>query len=345
MKLNENHPLYHRAIERILHSDFLNFEAFREKTFFISGATGLIGKFFIDVLLSGNLDVKIFALTRDAERARKRFPVFGGNANLIFIERDARDPIPENVRADFIVCGASNTHPVAYANDPMGTIETNIAGAKNAIELSKRNPRSRTLFISSVEIYGNNTAGLESFAETDCGYIDCNTTRACYNEAKRLAECMMQIAHVRSGVDFVSARLSRVFGATMLPDDSKAHAQFLKNALAGEDIVLKSAGTQKFSYISVADAVSALFLLIQKGVSGNAYNVGGDKIRLRDFAEACAECAGTRLVFGEAGTAEKSGFSAAQNALLNDEKIRALGWIPQWTFRQSVAETLEILKS
>lgn len=338
------HPLYKRSIEKMLSVKFLDFEKFRDKRFFITGATGLIGTVLIDALLSANVGIKILALTRNEKRARERFSQHCGNANLKFIEQDVREEFKINFPVDFIVCGASNSHPVAYGSDPAGTIEINVVGAINAIKLAKKNPASRTIFLSTVEIYGENNTGKEAIAETDCGFIDCNTMRACYPESKRLAECLFQIEKQTHSVDFVTARFCRLFGPTMTNEDSKASAQFMRNALDGHDIVLKSAGTQKYSYGYTSDAITALLLLLQKGESGNAYNVAPEAIQLKDFAGLCARFAGTQLSFDIPGEVEQRGASVVQNAILDDRKLRFLGWFPQWTLEDAIGETIEILK-
>ncbi|MGN0835458.1 MAG: NAD-dependent epimerase/dehydratase family protein [Candidatus Spyradosoma sp.] len=343
------HPLYLKSVERVARSEFLDFSAFRGKTFFVTGATGLIGKTFVDVLRFLNaregFGAKIFALTRDAAAARERFADFGADSGeIVFVEQDARERVPEEISADYWICGASNTHPVAYGSDPLGTIEINIEGVKNLIAAARRSLRSRSVFLSSCEIYGENREGKNAFSEKDCGYIDCNTMRACYTEAKRLCECFFQIARAKAGLDFVTVRPSRIFGPTLLSSDSKASSQFLRNALAGENIVLKSAGTQLFSYTYTPDCVAGIFAALSKGESGEAYNVASEPMRLRDFAETCAGFAGTRVVFELPEGVEKAGYSVVQNSIFGTEKLRALGWREQWTLREAIAETLAILR-
>jgi len=337
-----SHPLYKKSVEKILTAKFIDFEKFRGKKFFITGATGLLGTVLINALLHADVGVEILALTRNSYRARERFPAWENCPALRFLEQDARAEIPAGTEANFIVCGASNSHPVAYGNDPAGTALTNVFGALNAIDLAKRNPASRTIFISSCEIYGENTLGKTAFSEHDCGFTDCNTVRACYTESKRLAECLFQIAKEKSGVNFVTARLCRIFGPTMTSEDSKASQQFLRNAIAREKIVLKSAGTQLFSFGYAPDAISALLTILQKGKNGNAYNVAPEAITLRDFAKICGDCAGTKTEFAEANNTEKLGFSVVKNSILDDSAVRALGWFPQWTLREAIAETIEI---
>ena len=118
----------------------------------------------------------------------------------------------------------------------------------------------RCVFASSNEIYGENRGDIEKFPESYCGYINCNTLRAGYPESKRCGEALCQAYIQQKGLDIVIPRLTRSYGPTLLKSDTKALSQFLRKALLGEDIVLKSAGTQYYSYLYVADSVSGLLL-------------------------------------------------------------------------------------
>lgn len=68
-------------------------------------------------------------------------------------------------------------------------------------------------------------------------------------------------------------RLCRVYGPSMLGDDSKALAQFIRKAVNKENIVLKSKGEQYYSYIHVLDAVNAIMCIMSNGKAGEAYNI------------------------------------------------------------------------
>lgn len=93
--------------------------------------------------------------------------------------------------------------------------------------------------------------------------------------------------------------LARVYGPTLLPDDSKALSQFMHHSLTGEDVVLKSEGTQRFSYLHVADAVSGLLYVLLFGADGEAYNLAdeGSDIALKDLAAIVAEVGRVKVVF------------------------------------------------
>ena len=131
---------------------------------------------------------------------------------------------------------------------------------------------------NEVYIYGENKGDTDKFDESYLGYINCNTSRAGYPESKRLCEALCQSYISQYDMDIVIGRLSRVYGPTMADDDSKALAQFMRNALNNEDIVLKSEGNQLYSYLYVSDVVSAMLFLINYGKSGEAYNISDKKL-------------------------------------------------------------------
>jgi nucleoside-diphosphate-sugar epimerase len=123
-------------------------------------------------------------------------------------------------------------------------------------------------------------------------------------------------------------------------------SQFLQKALAGENIVLKSEGTQFFSYNYVADAVSAIFYCIMYGRSGEAYNVADDAsdIHLRDLAGMIAEYAGKKVIFELPDAVERAGFSKATVAVMDSTKLKNLGWKADYSIEQGIAHTIEILR-
>lgn len=133
----------------------------------------------------------------------------------------------------------------------------------------------------------------------------------------------------------------------MLESDSKASSQFIKKAITGEDIVLKSEGNQYFSYTYVADAVAGLLTVLLNGESGAAYNVSSEKtnVHLKDFAQLCAECNGKNVVFDLPSESERKGFSIATQAILDNNKIKSIGFEPKYSMRDAVSRTVDILKA
>ena len=176
----------------------LPWEMLKNKSLMLSGATGLIGSFLVDVILEKNikddLNCKVYALGRDEAKARMRFSKYAKDSNFKFIPYDVKLPfVNENLKTvDYILHLASNTHPMQYSTDPIGTITTNIVGLQNMLDFAVDHNSTRFVFASSNEIYGENRGDVELFEENYCGYIDSNTMRAGYPESKRLCESLCQ---------------------------------------------------------------------------------------------------------------------------------------------------------
>ena len=331
----------------------LPWEKLQNSSVLITGASGLIGSFLVDVIMQLNykekLNCTIYAVGRDEGKAKKKFSHYWETKLFKFVQQDINTNIQVEGFEDlgYIVHLASNTHPIAYSTDPIGTIVTNIIGTKNLLDLAERQKINRFVFASSNEIYGENKGDVELFSENYCGYINSNTLRAGYPESKRCGEALCQAYRKQKGIDVVIPRLTRSYGPTMLMSDSKAISQFIKKGLENEDIVLKSEGNQFYSYTYVSDAVAGLLTVMLEGESGEAYNIADIKsdITLRELAETIAEQAHTKVVFEIPDEIEKVGYSTATKARLDGTKIQQLGWSAQYDIETGIKRTMKILKA
>ncbi len=322
----------------------------QKKTILISGASGLIASCFIDVLMRKNqngLNCKVYALGRNVEKAKTRFSPYWESNLFEFINHDINTPLEIDADTmDYVIHMASNTHPVAYATDPIGTVTTNIIGTYNMLDFAVEHNTVRFAFTSSNEIYGENRGDAEFFDEHYCGYIDSNTMRAGYPESKRCGEALCQAYKKQKNLDIVIPRFTRSYGASMLMTDTKAISQFIRKGIAGEDIVLKSAGTQYYSYTYVADAVAGLLTVLLKGENGEAYNIADEPgdIMLKDLAAAIAEVSRTKVVFELPDDVEKAGYSTATKARLDGSKLKQLGWSMKYDVKSGIQRTVQILR-
>lgn len=328
----------------------LPWERLKGKQLLISGATGMIGTFLLDVLAYQNnsmhLNCGILALTRNRERAAKRASSAWSSC-VQFVECDVNQELPAaDCPADYVIHAASNTHPVAYATDPIGTITTNIIGTRNMLEAASVSQAVRTVFVSSVEVYGENRGDCERFEEHYCGFLDCNTLRAGYPEGKRAGEALCQAYICQRGLDIVIPRLPRIYGPTMLETDTKAISQFIQKGIRGEDIVLKSKGNQLYSYSYVADAVSGILYCLFYGKNGEAYNIAdpGSDLSLKQLAETIAAYFGKRVVFELPDALEQAGYSKATKAVMDSRKLNKLGWSMRFKIADALPRCLSIMQ-
>ena len=319
------------------------------RTFLITGATGLVGTYLIKVLLcrnkQKNANINIIAVGRNKEKFIERFGHLN-DKNIVFLQHDIQKTLSLR-KIDYIISAASNTHPRAYATEPIATEMTNILGCYNLLNLASQNKNCRFILLSSCDIYGAKyDTSKEFLTETDYGYLDCNTLRAGYIEGKRASEALCNAFKEEKDVDFVIARLCRTFGSTMQHSSSLAISQFILNAVKSEDIVLKSKGNQVFSFLYVFDCITALLSIMTKGKSGEAYNISDNNsvISLAELAKICAKIGGTNVKFENQDDLEKKGASTFQDVRLDCTKLKSLGWKAYFSLEEGLERTIFYLK-
>lgn len=324
-------------------------EYFTNKSFCISGAAGLIASYLIDILMAANEQLKaninVIAIDKNGKLMDERFPDEIPGLKKFVMDINI-DPLPDE-DTDYAIHAASNTSPLDYANKPVNTIHTNVIGTDRMIQYSLQHSK-RFLFCSSVEMYGRNNGDTDMFHENYSGYVNANTIRAGYPTAKRLSEALCNAYLFENpNWEFVTARIGRIYGPTIIAGDSKAPTQFIMNAVKGEDIVMKSSGTQQYSYGYVGDCAIAILYILAFGENGNAYNIAdpNSSSRLMDFAMAAAEAGGVKLVQGQFSEAEKRGYSTIDKATMNMNKLLNLGWTPKYDIREGVKRTVFYLKN
>lgn len=340
--MNKENALYQQDLRNIV--SMPGIETLHGKTILITGATGMVGTHLIDALMLLG-DVKVYAVGRDKNRAMDRLGSYYDSPLFTFVEQDVCNKFPSDIKPDVIIPLASNTHPLAYSQYPVETMLINIKGAEHALNLAVETGAT-VLYPSTVEVYGN-AIGEDTFSEDYTGKLNLSTSRSCYTESKRSAEAMCQSFIAEKGAKVKIVRLSRLFGPTMLMTDSKASSQFIKKALAHEDIILKSEGNQLFSYTYITDAVRAMLHVLIYGEVGTAYNISCEScdVRLKEFAGLCAQYNGKDVIFELPSETERKGFSVAQKAVLDNSRLRSIGWTPLYNMKEALWRTLDIIAS
>ncbi len=313
----------------------------------VTGATGLIGSSVVEQLLA-NGGLEVFAAGRNVTHARERFATLWDNSLFHFIKYDVREPLEGDINFDYIIHCAGGACPGAFASDPVGVMMANIEGVKLLMDYGRSHAMRRFVYISSGEVYGERTdkSAETIWRENESGFVDPMSPRSCYPSAKRAAETLCASYAAQYGIDVVVARPCHTYGPHFSPRDNRAFAQFIAKAARGEDIVLKSRGEQYRSWLYVEDCASAIITIMERGVSGEAYNVADETqcVTIRDFAQTVADESGVSLTFDLPSDDEKRGFSVISRAVFDTTKLRSLGWTPTHTLQEGLHATMAALK-
>ena len=335
MKLNQYYEQHISDFLENVEMDFLY-----GKTVLISGVTGMIGSAIADALCMAGKNIRVLGMGRSKERAANRFayPWFTAE-NFRFIEHDVINKCFVDESIDFVIHAASHAYPAVFAKYPVETMTANFLGTLNLLELAKDN-QARFLFVSSGEIYGEIDKDIKE--EQDYGFIDSMQPRSCYPNSKRAAETLCSAYTNEYGVETVVVRLSHVYGPTMTDSDNRVSSDFIRKAKLGQDLILHSTGTTVRSYTYVLDAVSGIFCALEKGKSGEAYNIADEDkvVSIRQLAEITAKAGSVSFNIDVQDIFDK-GVSSISKQVMSGKKLCKLGWNCKVDFISGVNMTLK----
>lgn len=334
---------------RVSAESIVGLEELQGKAVLVTGASGTIGSFLVDVLLYCNrenhMHIRIYAAGRNVERLASRFDGMRTD-ELQFVSYDAGEPLSFEIQMDYIIHAAGKAFPAAFNRDPVGTITENVGGTFRLLEYGRSHGAKRLLYVSSGEVYGQGDLSLDSFDESYCGYLDTTAPRSCYPQSKRLVETLCASYTKQYGFETVIVRPCHTYGPWMTDQDNRANVQFVRNVLRGEDITLNSPGTQMRSYCYVADCVSAILTVLLKGKSGEAYNSANHdaRITIAGFARVVAEAANRQVIFADPNAEDLANRTPIAKQVLSTDKVEALGWHGKYPVDTGVRHVLAVLQ-
>lgn len=330
-----------------------DFDAFRNATFFVTGATGLLGGAVVRALLAANrlrqMNARILAPVRSLEKAKKVFGDAFTRKDIRFFECDLNTAIEIFEPVDFIVHAASVTQSKLFVTRPVETIEAALLSTMNVLSLAKEKAVRGMVYLSSMEAFGVTDPNLEYVKETDLGYINPQAVRSCYPESKRMCENICAAYAHEYAVPVRAARLAQTFGAGVSASDTRAFMQFAQSALRGEDIVLHTKGESYGNYVYLKDAVDAILLLLTKGENGGVYTVSNDRacVQIKGLAKIAAEMLSSPevpVIFDIPDDQMKYGYAPDVKMHLCNRKLCSLGWKPTVDLPEMFLKMAEDLK-
>lgn len=326
------------------------------KTVLITGATGLIGSHIVDKFMSME-DVNVIALGRSAAKIEKGFEDYLSSNMFNYIEQDITEPlnIPD-ATIDYIFHTAGPMESKIIVNTPLDVINPNVYGTQNCLEYLrkqevKKNVKGRMVIFSSVTIYGNISSVDIVVNEVDTAVTEkLDTIGEPYSQSKRISEVIARAYNRQYGTDVIIARFATVYGDTrFLPDT--AFFEFIRKATSGEDIYISSSGIKRRDNIYIDDAVSALVCLIEKGKSGEAYNISsngelGNFAAIDEIAKVITEVVNekmNRTIDNRSEVFYKETMTEKRNPglILDNKKLKALGWSLDTDLRTGVYRTID----
>lgn len=325
----------------------INWEKLKGSSVLVTGASGMLGSYMMRTLLELNhqkgYGIQVFALVRNPQKLPAEC-----RDEIQILQQDVTKPIVSDAAFDYIIHAASPASPLIMRKDPVGTIAANTLGAYNTLELARQSNAKGYLFISSREVYGQPYADQKVFTEDIYGLVDPLDSRSCYPEGKKAAETMCACYKQQYGLNTKIARLAHTYGPGMSIDDGRVQADFLRNVVNRENIVLKSEGTAVRTYTYVSDAVSALFYILLNS-DEIVYNISSEDstVSIRQLAEALVEAYPERnmkLVFDIPEDTGNSGCAPFTLGILGSGKLRALGWSPAYGIKEGFMRTVDFLE-
>ncbi len=326
---------------------WLPLDDMKNSTVLVTGGTGLVGYDLICALAAvrEEYQIRILALVRDLERAKKKFAPLGEGVELVL--GDVTKPIPWDGPVDYVIHGAAITSSKSFVEMPVETILTAIEGTRNVLEFARNKNVRSVVYMSSMEAYGSPQTD-RLLTEEDVDYLNPLSLRSSYPESKRMCENLCVAYAKEYAVPVKIARLAVTFGPRIHPTDRRALIQFIRSALDQKNIEIKTSGNSARMYLYTADSTSALLTLLLKGENGQAYNLA-DKdtyCSVRKLAELVVQVTESKArVLTDTGSEEEKGMYPPDSFLrLDTSKLEALGWYPRVSLGEGLKQLAKSLK-
>jgi len=256
----------------------------------VTGGTGFFGRALLrkwkdDEKYGTNLP-EVTVLTRSPESFLVRYPEFFGNEWLSFHKGNILDytSLPHNKTFTHILHGATES-TIGPSLPALQRYDEIVNGTRNILDYAVTNNIKRFLLTSSGGVYGPQPETLGEIPESYLGIPDPLDPMSSYSMAKRASEHLCCLYNDRYGVETVVARCFAFVGPDLPLKVHFAIGNFIHDALYNQQINIVGDGTPVRSYMNQTDLARWLLCILDKGVPGNAYNVGSDQaISISDLA-------------------------------------------------------------
>lgn len=278
------------------------------------------------------------------------------NARHVFVRGDISDQSVVNgllrkYKPRAIVNFAAESHVDRSIYGPEEFIQTNIVGTFHLLEFVRAywkdlEPNERTdfrfLHVSTDEVYGSLDETAPPFSENN--RYEPNSP---YSASKAASDHLVRAYHHTYGLPVLTTNCSNNYGPYHFPE--KLIPLCILNALAGKDLPIYGDGRQIRDWLYVKDHCSAIRRVLQAGIPGEVYNVGGGNekanidvvnILCRILDELKPRSDG--LPYGHQITFVKDRAGHDRRYAIDASKLeKQLGWKPAETFESGIRKTVQ----
>ncbi len=308
------------------------------KRVLVTGGAGFLGSHLCERLIGQGHHVICLDNFFTSQESNVAHLVRGKNFELV--RHDVVEPFRFEVDEIYnLACPAAPGH---YQFNPIKTLKTSVMGALNSLGLARR-LGIRILHTSTSEVYGD--PEVHPQPESYRGNVNPIGPRACYDEGKRAAETLMFDYHRQHGVRIKVVRIFNTYGPRMHPFDGRVVSNFIRQAMAGEDISLYGTGLQTRSFCYVDDMIDALIAMMgsQEKFTGPV-NVGNtDEFTVLELAKHIVSISGSssKVSVGKPLPADDPTRRCPDISLA----LANLGWKPKVALKDGLARTIEWFKT
>jgi UDP-glucuronate decarboxylase len=225
------------------------------KRILVTGGAGFLGSHLCQRLLENGHDV--ICLDNFFTSQKSNIADLLNEPNFELIRHDVT--LPAFLEVDEIYNLACPAAPGHYQYNPIKTLKTSVMGAINVLGMAKR-CRAKVLQASTSEVYGD--PDVHPQPESYRGVVNPIGPRACYDEGKRAAETLFMDYHRQNQVNVRIVRIFNTYGPKMHPYDGRVVSNFIRQALAGDDITIFGDGSQSRSFCYRDDLIEGMIRMM-----------------------------------------------------------------------------------
>jgi UDP-glucuronate decarboxylase len=301
----------------------------------VTGGTGFIGSYLCERLVQEEHEV--ICLDNYFTGSKRNIGHLLKANNFELLRHDIISPI--DVEVDQIYNLACPASPVFYQFNPVRTIQANVLGVTNMLELAKRT-KARILQASTSEVYGDPKVHPQK--EDYWGNVNPIGLRSCYDEGKRVAETLMMDYFRQHKVDVKIVRIFNTYGPRMAINDGRVVSNFIVQAIRGDPITVYGKGEQTRSFCYISDMVKGLVAMMNKEDFTGPVNLGNP-------TEFTIVSLANRIV-----KLTESKSKIVFNALPSDDPVQRqpdislakarLNWVPSVEIEEGLQKTIDYFK-